>query len=168
MRRLVTPAWLVRHALTALLVAGFLGLGWWQLSRAAGGNTLSWGYAVEWPVFAGFVLFLWWREVRHTLRDRTDRADQADRIDRADRADRIDQADRADRLGRTDRIGRTDRDASARPSNGTTPGFRRPVRVHRAAGAAEPAQDPALTAYNDYLSWLNANPGARPGDYPGR
>ena len=45
---------------------------------------------------------------------------------------------------------------------------RRPVRVpHRAAPASEPA-DPELDAYNDYLAWLNANPGARPADYPGR
>jgi hypothetical protein len=42
---------------------------------------------------------------------------------------------------------------------------RRPVRVPVAAGAAE--DDPALAAYNDYLSWLAAHPGAGPNDYPG-
>lgn len=51
------------------LVAGFLALGWWQISRAAGGNTLSWAYAFEWPLFAAFVVFIWVREVRLTLRD---------------------------------------------------------------------------------------------------
>ncbi|BCB87274.1 hypothetical protein Psuf_045870 [Phytohabitans suffuscus] len=50
------------------LVGGFLALGWWQISRAAGGNTLSWAYAFEWPVFAAFVVFIWIREVRLTLR----------------------------------------------------------------------------------------------------
>ncbi|GAA4165551.1 hypothetical protein GCM10022251_51750 [Phytohabitans flavus] len=50
------------------LVAGFMALGWWQISRAAGGNTLSWAYAFEWPLFAAFVVFIWVREVRLTLR----------------------------------------------------------------------------------------------------
>jgi hypothetical protein len=68
MRRLLTPAWLARHGLAAALIAAFLGLGWWQIRRAASGNGLSWAYAVEWPVFAGFVAFLWWREVRRELR----------------------------------------------------------------------------------------------------
>jgi len=68
MRRLWSPAWIARHVLAAVLVAGFLALGWWQISRAAGGNTLSWAYAFEWPLFAAFVVFIWIREVRLTLR----------------------------------------------------------------------------------------------------
>lgn len=68
MRRLWTPAWIARHVLAVALVAGFLALGWWQISRAAGGNTLSWAYAFEWPLFAAFVVFIWVREVRLTLR----------------------------------------------------------------------------------------------------
>ena len=44
---------------------------------------------------------------------------------------------------------------------------RRPVRVPvKLVAAAE--DDPELVAYNDYLSWLAAHPGARPSDYPGR
>jgi hypothetical protein len=67
-RRFFTPGWLLRHAIAVVLVAGCLGMGWWQIVRARGGNALSWGYAVEWPVFALFVLFVWGREVRATLR----------------------------------------------------------------------------------------------------
>jgi DNA-binding transcriptional regulator of glucitol operon len=59
-----TPAWIARHVLALLLVAGCLGLGWWQFRRASGGNGLSWGYTFEWPVFAGFFAFLWFREVQ--------------------------------------------------------------------------------------------------------
>jgi hypothetical protein len=33
----------------------------WQLHRALGGNKLSWAYTVEWPVFAGYAVFMWWR-----------------------------------------------------------------------------------------------------------
>jgi hypothetical protein len=54
----------VRHAVAATLVVAFLALGWWQIGRAASGNALSYAYAVEWPVFAGFVVFVWWKEVR--------------------------------------------------------------------------------------------------------
>ncbi|WKU08068.1 hypothetical protein [Micromonospora sp. HUAS LYJ1] len=138
MKRLWTPAWIVRHVALVVLVTGFLALGWWQISRAASGNTLSWAYAVEWPIFAGFVVFVWWREVRHALRA-----------------------------------------PAAPPSAGTapaepaapvpgTPAVRRPVRVARVpATPVDGADDADLAAYNRYLTWLNANPGARPGDYPG-
>ncbi|MEJ3744612.1 hypothetical protein WEI85_15120 [Actinomycetes bacterium KLBMP 9797] len=68
MRRLGTPAWIARHVLALALVAGFLAMGWWQIGRALSGNALSWAYAFEWPLFAGFVVFMWSREVRHTLR----------------------------------------------------------------------------------------------------
>ena len=64
MKGLWTPAWIFRHVLGLVLVAGFLLLGWWQYSRATGGNALSWGYAFQWPLFAAFVAFVWFREVQ--------------------------------------------------------------------------------------------------------
>jgi hypothetical protein len=60
----LTPAWLAKHAAMIVLVTAFLALGWWQVTRAAGGNTLSFAYAVEWPLFAAFVVFVWVREIR--------------------------------------------------------------------------------------------------------
>ncbi|MCW3838602.1 hypothetical protein ONA70_00620 [Micromonospora yasonensis] len=136
MKRLWTPAWIARHVAMVVLVVGFLGLGWWQVTRAAGGNTLSFGYAIEWPVFAGFVVFVWWREVRHTLRG-------------------------------TPAPPATPAAAGAEPTT-ATPAVRRPVRVSRVpAVPVAGADDGDLAEYNRYLSWLNANPGARPGDYPG-
>ncbi len=68
MRRLLTPAWLLGHALVWAAVAVCLALGWWQAGRAAGGNTLSWAYTFEWPLFAIFTIVLWIREMRATLR----------------------------------------------------------------------------------------------------
>jgi DNA-binding transcriptional regulator of glucitol operon len=67
-RRLVTPRWLLVHAGVVVAVVTFLALGWWQVRRAAEGNLLSFGYAVEWPVFAAFVIFVWVREVRAARR----------------------------------------------------------------------------------------------------
>ncbi|WP_329013836.1 hypothetical protein OG271_05235 [Micromonospora rifamycinica] len=142
MKRLWTPAWILRHVALVVLVTGFLALGWWQISRAASGNTLSWAYAVEWPIFAGFVVFVWWREVRHALR-----------------------GTRAVPPSAAAPGGPAPADTTAGP---TTPAVRRPVRVARVPAApVDGADDADLAAYNRYLHWLNANPGARPGDYPG-
>ncbi len=64
----MTGPWLLRHVVMVALVVTFLVLGWWQLGRGREGNALSWGYAFEWPVFAGFVVLIWIREVRIALR----------------------------------------------------------------------------------------------------
>src|SRR5437588_9404349 len=41
-----------------------LGLGWWQLQRAVHGHTRSWAYTVQWPLFAAYVVYMWWRLLR--------------------------------------------------------------------------------------------------------
>jgi DNA-binding transcriptional regulator of glucitol operon len=135
MKGLWTPAWIVRHTVAVVLVIAFLGLGWWQFSRASGGNTLSWGYTFEWPVFAAFVGFLWVREIQHERRGTEE-----------------------------------DQPSTPQPTPPRRPGapvtVGRPVRVP--ARAAAPAEDdPELAAYNDYLAWMAAHPGAGPADYPG-
>ncbi|MFI7081241.1 hypothetical protein ACIBO1_28455 [Micromonospora sp. NPDC049903] len=153
MKRLWTPAWIARHVALVVLVTTFLGLGWWQVSRAAAGNAISWGYAVEWPIFAGFVVFVWWREVRHTLREEPT----------AEAGDTTPDASTGETRG-ADEAGAS---AGTPETNRPRPGIRRPVRVARATAVDEVSDDADLAAYNRYLSWLNANPGAKPGDYPG-
>ncbi len=68
LRRFLSPRWLAFHLLVLVLVAVFCALGWWQLRRAAEGNALSFGYALEWPAFAAFTVFVWYRTVRDTVR----------------------------------------------------------------------------------------------------
>ena len=41
----------------------FAGLFWWQVQRVRQGNTLSWAYVFEWPFFAAYAVYLWWRLV---------------------------------------------------------------------------------------------------------
>ncbi|BCJ60616.1 hypothetical protein [Micromonospora endophytica] len=156
MKRLWTPAWIARHVAMVVLVTSFLGLGWWQVSRAAAGNAISWGYAVEWPIFAGFVVFVWWREVRHTVREGP--AADADRGTNPQATAAGEPSTVAPAGARTGQGG-TD---EVRPRTA----IRRPVRVTRVA-VDDGGDDADLAAYNRYLSWLNANPGAKPGDYPG-
>lgn len=139
MRGLWTPAWIARHVLALVGTAGCLALGWWQLSRATGGNGLSWGYTFEWPVFAGFVIFLWYREVQLELRKSRGEPEAPETAEEDEK--------QPERL----------------PGSPVTVG--RPVRVTVRRTATE--DDPELAAYNDYLAWLAANPGARPADYPG-
>jgi len=67
-RRLLTPPWIVLHCFAVVLTVAFGLLGWWQLGRAQGGNAISWGYALEWPVFAIFTLAVWIRQMRLELR----------------------------------------------------------------------------------------------------
>jgi DNA-binding transcriptional regulator of glucitol operon len=132
MRRLLTPGWLACHVLAVGLVVGMLAMAGWQLSRATGGNLLSWGYTFQWPVFAGFVGFVWAREVRRVLQS-----------------------------------GRAASPAAPRPPAHRPVITRRPAQVAAGPGGSDDQDDPALAAYNRYLAWLSANPGARPVDYPG-
>jgi DNA-binding transcriptional regulator of glucitol operon len=145
MRGLWTPAWIARHVLAIVLVVSFLALGWWQFDRASAGNTLSWGYTFEWPVFAGFVVFMWVREVQHARRGTQAPGDPA-------------QPD----VERAPQPGAPVRQPGAPIAVG------RPVRVPARPAPTADDDDPELAAYNDYLAWLAAHPDARPGDYPGQ
>lgn len=136
MKGLWTPAWLARHLLALAMTATCLALGWWQLSRAADGNSVSYGYMFQWPVFGGFVVFIWIREMQVARRKAAGEPLEAE------------------------------------PETRPTPGPDAPVALGRPVrvAVARPAEaaDPELDAYNDYIAWLAANPGARPSDYPGR
>jgi hypothetical protein len=61
-----THLWLSRralklHAVILIVVPGFLALCVWQIHRALDGNSLSWAYVFEWPLFAAYAVYMWWR-----------------------------------------------------------------------------------------------------------
>jgi hypothetical protein len=68
-RVFLTPKWLFRHVLALVMVATCLRLGWWQLSVAHhnGGDAQNIGYALEWPLFAVAVVFVWYRLMQWQL-----------------------------------------------------------------------------------------------------
>jgi hypothetical protein len=49
------------HVVILIVVPAFMALCFWQLSRALDGNTLSWAYVFEWPLFAAYAVYMWWR-----------------------------------------------------------------------------------------------------------
>jgi hypothetical protein len=49
------------HAVIIVIIPTFAGLCVWQIHRALDGNQLSWAYVFEWPFFAGYAIYMWWR-----------------------------------------------------------------------------------------------------------
>ncbi len=76
---------LLLHLEFGLVVVGCLAAGWWQATRALGGNGLSWFYSVEWPAFAVIAIAAWWHlihedpEVRESRKRRSPVVGTADR-----------------------------------------------------------------------------------------
>ena len=57
------------HVVILIVVPAFLALCLWQVSRALGGNSLSWAYVFEWPLFAAYAIYMWWRFVHEPAPD---------------------------------------------------------------------------------------------------
>lgn len=49
-----------------------------ELLRALGGHTFSWLYVFEWPIFAGFALYMWWNLFNGNDRHRAAAADSSE------------------------------------------------------------------------------------------
>jgi hypothetical protein len=49
------------HVMAVVVVGVCLTAGWWQLDRALSGNGRSWAYTVEWPFFAAYAGWMWWK-----------------------------------------------------------------------------------------------------------
>ena len=63
-RFLITPKWLGWHVFVIFSFLVMLWLGNWQLHRAESGNSLSWAYTFEWPLFAIFAVVFWVKTIR--------------------------------------------------------------------------------------------------------
>lgn len=48
---------------------------WFELSRAEGGNGLSWAYVFEWPLLGLFTVYMWWKILHpgFTIRQRREK-----------------------------------------------------------------------------------------------
>ena len=70
-RVLLTRRWLLRHVLLLVVLSAFTALAWWQVIRAGEGNLRSYAYAVEWPIFGVFVIYVWWKSIQDELKPGT-------------------------------------------------------------------------------------------------
>ncbi|MGQ4619620.1 transcriptional regulator [Nocardia sp. R7R-8] len=127
-----------RPALIALVIfaaLGFLGLGWWQWERyeSATGSAQNLGYAMQWPLFAGFAVFAYFRFVR--LEREAGEPEQNNESAGAPRRD------------------------SATTSRATKPLAPRelPAGLLPERPKAVRDEDPVLAEYNRYLAALHAN-----------
>ncbi len=68
MRRYFTARCNALHLTLLIVLPAFALLTKWQLDRALGGNTLSWAYTFEWPLFAGYAVYVWFQLVRDNAR----------------------------------------------------------------------------------------------------
>ena len=60
----MTGAEAVKLHLTLVVVVSLcLAAFWFEVRRALGGNELSWAYVFEWPLFAAYAIYMWWRFV---------------------------------------------------------------------------------------------------------
>lgn len=62
----MSATWLSRRALLlhltlAIVAPGCLAAGWWMFTRARHGDPVAWIYTVEWPFFACYAVYMWWK-----------------------------------------------------------------------------------------------------------
>jgi DNA-binding transcriptional regulator of glucitol operon len=69
LRLLLSPRWLLWHVLTlsAMVTCGFLAAWQWRRAGSAMGSAVNVGYGLQWPVFALFFGWIWWRMLRIEL-----------------------------------------------------------------------------------------------------
>ncbi len=154
---LLTARWLLLHLLfvAAVVATGFLA--WWQWDRAhaAGGSFQNLGYALQWPMFGAFTLFLWYRVARMHIQE--SRVSEGADTQHAD-------TQHAD----TQRVAGAaglDHGGSIEPGELGESNRRRLVPLPAAPVDSE--QDPEMAAYNRYLAELNeADEGAPDEDAP--
>ncbi|MDQ4117201.1 MAG: hypothetical protein M3235_09600 [Actinomycetota bacterium] len=146
LRLLVSPKWIAWHVLTlgAMVTCGFLSAWQWHRAGSALGSALNIGYGLQWPIFALFFGFMWWRFLRMEVRQlrQTQASAPAESAEEVP-APRHEPADTG----------------PAAPEPASTPGVddRTSPFTPRPAGV-EPSRlsDPQIRAYNDALAELAA------------
>lgn len=70
--------------LVIVATCGFLALGWWQWTRfeSATGTFQNLGYALQWPLFAGFCVYAYYKFVRYEEAPPKPKANQLTEIPR--------------------------------------------------------------------------------------
>lgn len=139
--RLLTTRWLLLHVLflVAFIATGFLTVWQWDRAHEAGGSFQNLGYALQWPLFGAFTIFLWVRMIRMDLHIDAPADDDAS-------------------------TGDAEPDV-ARGADAPAAGLHNGRHVNRSlvpppAPSVDDDEDPELAAYNRFLADLNADDGS--------
>jgi hypothetical protein len=135
-RILLTPRWLSWHLFALVAVAGMCWLGQWQFRRAMAGNTLSWAYTFEWPIFAIFGIVFWVKTIKDELRPAPEKQPA--------------------QIALPDRSVIADRQHGAISADATASRAGSPLTADAAATSAAEAGDVELAEYNAYLARLSS------------
>lgn len=162
MRRYFSSRCIALHLTLLVLLPAFAFLTKWQLGRALGGNTLSWAYTFEWPLFAAYAIYVWWSLVHDSVNGRSQRWPGVGGADRASNGSSPDAAADGSLA-----IGGRSRPPHLEPGWALTGGRERnvaiaaatavdPERSTRGERFAEqtPEEAAQLAAYNRYLAEL--------------
>lgn len=70
LRLVLSPRWIAWHLLTlgAMVTCAFLAVWQWHRAGSAMGSALNVGYGLQWPLFALFFGFMWWRFLHMEVR----------------------------------------------------------------------------------------------------
>jgi hypothetical protein len=74
-----SPRAIGMHVALAILIPACAILCDWQVHRALSGNDLSWAYVFEWPFFAAYGTYMWWKLVHDQMAPTGGAAGPADR-----------------------------------------------------------------------------------------
>ncbi len=133
--------------LLLIIVPSCLYAGWWQAHRAIGGNTLSWAYTVEWPVFAIVAIIGWWQLIMEDPSEVEGR-----------RHERVRRAQPRAVVTATPQLLAANRAAlemhRARLGPAAAPGGDLAVIDEGDGGPARPVASGGMNAYNSYLATL--------------
>ncbi|MCI2416669.1 hypothetical protein MOQ72_04480 [Saccharopolyspora sp. K220] len=134
-RSLLTPRWLLLHALfvIATVATGFLAVWQWDRAHEAGGSFQNLGYALQWPLFGVFTIFLWIRLMRMDVHGNQEEAEPESTAEPAPE----------------------DAVAAQLGDGPTTATRRKRPLVPPPAPPVDADEDPELAAYNQYLAELS-------------
>ncbi|MCX2732230.1 hypothetical protein OOZ19_18485 [Saccharopolyspora sp. NFXS83] len=126
---MLTPRWLLMHAVFVAAVIATAFLAWWQWDRAheAGGSFQNLGYALQWPLFGVFTLCMWVWLIRMELQQQ----------------------------GPPETVSGNSESADPAETEGDGAKSRRRPLVPPPAPPVEVSEDPELAEYNRYLAELN-------------
>lgn len=135
----------------AVVLPTFLLLCNWQVHRALGGNELSWAYVFEWPFFAGYAIYMWWKLLHEATELPRATAPAVPTVAAAGAAEEGPASPEPVRPGLAALAASPD---ARQVRTGSTPD--EPANTPD-ADSSDDADDRDLAAYNRYLAELNAS-----------